>query len=142
MNLTQEQIDFLNKYTRGTWKETPDGIDIDGNFSCKYNENVEFLPVKFNNVTGDFNCYNCPLLTSLAGAPNYVGVVFNCAFCISLTSLEGAPNYVGENFHCYNCTSLISAKGLPKHIGGKIIYSGTPKEFETSLSKEMMRVSI
>jgi len=51
-------------------------------------------------VQGNFYCYHNQL-TSLEGAPEYVGGHFHCGVN-QLTSLEGAPKYVGRNFYCYN----------------------------------------
>lgn len=67
---------------------------------------LEKIPIKFNNVTGSFNCsYN--RLTSLQNAPKYVGEVFMCAVN-NLTSFEGFPISVGECVVAYdnNFTSI------------------------------------
>jgi hypothetical protein len=50
-------------------------------------------------------------LTSLEGAPSYVGVNFYCDVN-QLTSLEGAPLYVGGSFYC-RMNNLTSLEGAP-----------------------------
>jgi hypothetical protein len=75
-----------------------DSIDVDGYVDLR-NYKLTELPLKFNKVSGRFNCsYN--KLTSLEGCPNYVGDTFYCSYN-DLTSLESAPNYVGGKFYCY-----------------------------------------
>lgn len=70
-------------------------------------------------VTGDFNCRN-NRLTTLAGAPQFVGGGFNCSHN-QLTSLEGAPKSVG-NFSCSH-NQLSSLKGAPESVGGHFFCS-------------------
>lgn len=64
-----------------------------------------------------FNCHGCKYLTSLEGAPEKVGGSFDCTFCKSLTSLEGSPKEVGGDFGCSHCDSLTSLEGSPKEVG-------------------------
>ena len=45
---------------------------------------------------------------------------FNCSDCPELTTLEGAPEYVGGNFDCYECPKLSSLDGIGK-VNGEII---------------------
>jgi hypothetical protein len=73
------------------------------------------IPLKFNKVTGDFNCY-INQLTSLEGAPKEVTGDFNC-YINQLTSLEGAPKEVNGYFDC-SLNQLISLKGAPKEVNG------------------------
>jgi len=100
----------IKKYTIN-----PDGsIDVIGNVYLN-NMNIYKIPLKFNRVSGHFDCGH-NILTSLDGCPNHVGRNFQCNNN-QLTSLEGCPNHIGGSFNCsYNqLTSLI---GGPNHIGG------------------------
>jgi hypothetical protein len=69
-------------------------------------------------VKGDFDC-SCNDITSLKGAPKYVGGKFGCSMCHNLISLEGAPEKHDGIFDCSNCENLTSLKGAPKEVGGK-----------------------
>lgn len=48
------------------------------------------LPLRFNNVSGNFDCSRLVNLKSLTGSPVHVHGIFNCAFT-KITSLEYAP---------------------------------------------------
>ena len=75
-------------------------IDVAEDIYISYKGLTE-LPLRFNKVTGSFNCdYN--RLTSLKGCPRWIGGSFNC-IGNKLTSLEFSPDYVGGYFWCqYN----------------------------------------
>lgn len=110
-------------------------IDVDGSVYISYKKLTK-LPLKFRNVSGDFDCHNnqlttlegCPKsvggyfycsnnqLTSLVGGPKSVGGDFNCSDN-KLTSLEGCPQSVGGNFSCHN-NKLTSLEGGPQSVGG------------------------
>ena len=133
--LTQEQKDWLDKCTKGTWEVNPQTglVDVKGDFVCSNQRLKDFKSVRFGSVSEDFNCfYNH--ITSLEGAPQSVGGSFNCSYnkleslkglpdgfrvgvdfvCDhnNLTSLEGAPQSAGRGFYCsYN--ELKSLEGLP-----------------------------
>ena len=96
----QEIIDICKKYHITNYTINPDGsIDVDGAVDLLH-LNLTKIPIKFNNVYGNFDCsYN--LLTSLENSPKWIRDSF---FCIenSLTSLEGCPisdmhYYFGNN---------------------------------------------
>ena len=113
--LTQEQVQWLNKCARGTWSLNPQTglVDVKGRFTC-YNQGLTDLKgVKFGVVGGDFNCNN-NALTSLVGAPQSVGRDFRCTDN-QLTSLEGAPQLVGRDFFCYS-NQLNSLEGAPQEV--------------------------
>jgi hypothetical protein len=119
IGLTQEQEEFLNECTKGTWTLNPATglVDVEGNFDCSiYIKKLEDLKgVKFGKVSGDFKCSE-NRLTSLEGAPQEVGVDFYCEDN-NLTSLVGAPRKVGGDFYCYE-NNLTSLAGAPKVVGG------------------------
>ena len=98
MELTQEQVQWLDECTNGTWAlNTQTGlVDVDLDFNCTGQDLTDFKGVKFGVVGGGFYCrYNS--LTSLEGAPQRVGGDFTCDTNL-LTSLEGAPQKVGGGF--------------------------------------------
>jgi len=113
--LTQEQIEWLDECTRGTWMRNPETglVDIKGSFACMRENLTDFKGVKFGDVTGDFWCQKNQL-TSLEGAPRSVGSGFYCDNN-QLTSLKGAPLRVGRDFYCYG-NQLTSLEGLPEGI--------------------------
>ena len=115
--LSQEQRDWLDKCTRGSWVVNPKTglVDVNGNFFCGEQDLDSFKGVRFGTVSGHFYCRNSSL-TSLEGAPRSVGVHFDCSYN-SLTSLEGAPRSVGGSFDCSN-NRLTSLEGAPQSVGG------------------------
>ncbi len=97
--IEQEIIDICTKYNIKKYTINQDGsIDVNENVYLSYLGLTE-LPLKFNKVSGYFNC-NENQLTSLKGCPNYVGNSFDCSKN-QLTSLIGSPNYVGGSLWCY-----------------------------------------
>jgi hypothetical protein len=93
-------------------------IDVDGDVILMEMD-LQKIPIKFNNVTGTFNCsYN--RLTSLENAPKYVGEVFTCqSNC--LTSFEGFPISVGEVLVAFD-NKFSSIDYLPETKGKYKIY--------------------
>ena len=115
--LTEEQTEWLNKCTTGTWKlNSQTGlVDVDEGFSCYEQGLSDFKGVRFGVVERGFRCYN-NRLTSLVGAPREVKGIFRCEDN-QLTSLEGAPEKVGGCFDCDN-NLLTSLVGAPREVGG------------------------
>ena len=124
-NLTPEQVEFLNKCTKGTWSINPSTglVDVEGDFDCSLEELKNFKGVKFGRVSGSFDCSQNSLQT-LEGAPQTVGMDFSCS-SNSLRNLEGAPQTVGGGFRCFR-NSLRSLKGGPKTVGGYFGCSRNP----------------
>ena len=114
--LTQEQIEWLNQCTKGTWKLNPQTglVDVDGNFDCKEQGLADFKGVRFGVVGGYFSCED-NLLTSLVGAPQEVRGYFSCGDN-QLTSLVGAPQKVEGDFDCHE-NLLTSLVGAPQEVG-------------------------
>ena len=115
--LTQEQEEFLNRYTEGRWSYDPATglVDVVGDFDCDDQGLSDFKGVQFGKVSGDFGCEE-NRLTSLEGAPQEVGRAFYCTNN-QLTTLVGAPREVGEDFYCYN-NQLTTLEGAPQEVGG------------------------
>jgi hypothetical protein len=115
MQLTKEQIEFLDKAVKGTWVVNSEGkVDVDGWVDMSGMELIK-IPVKFGKITGHFNCFNNSL-TSLEFAPSYVGGDFIC-YNNNLTSLEFAPSKVGGYFDC-SINLLTSLEFAPSKVGG------------------------
>lgn len=71
----------------------PDGsIDVDGGVHL-FNRNLLTIPIKFNKVSGNFDC-SWNNLTTLENSPIEVGGDFICDFN-SLKSLVGSPIKIG-----------------------------------------------
>jgi hypothetical protein len=115
--LTPEQIEWLDKCTKGSWTfNSQTGlVDVSGSFGCIDQGLADFKGVRFGNVSGVFDCY-FNTFTSLEGAPQQVGGDFDCSDN-SLMYLDGAPQQVGGGFNCSN-NSLTSLEGAPLKVGG------------------------
>jgi len=98
------------------FEEGADGtLVVSGNISLA-DRNLRSLPdLSSVIVKGDFNC-SFNLLTSLKGAPKYVGGNFSCNNN-NLASLEHSSRSVGGNFFCSN-NELTSLAGAPQYVGG------------------------
>ena len=108
----QEIHDLCKKYDIENYTINEDGSINVGSVDLS-DKSLTKLPLRFRNVSGDFDCYNNNL-TSLEGAPDEVGGNFYCNDN-KLTSLDGAPTSVGGNFYCYN-NQLTSLEGAPTSV--------------------------
>jgi hypothetical protein len=117
MELTQEQVQWLDNCAKGSWSLNPQTglVDVTGDFNCSGLDLTDFKGVKFGEVWRGFYCEN-NRLTSLVGAPQEVGGRFYCDHN-ALTSLEGAPQRVDGDF-CCNRNNLTSLVGAPQEVGG------------------------
>ena len=99
--MTEQEIhDICMKYNIKNYSINPDGsIDVDGNVYLSEMDLIE-LPLKFNKVSGYFNC-SFNKLTSLKGSPKEVGTFFTC-YGNKLIDLKYAPNRIGSWFDCSN----------------------------------------
>ena len=122
--LTQEQKNFLGKYTKGgSWYLNPSTglVDVDGDFDCSREGLNDLLGIRFGRAFWNFYC-NGNSLTSLEGAPQTVGGDFYCSDN-SLQTLEGAPQTVGGDFSC-NKNKLTTIEGAPQIVNGAFYCSG------------------
>jgi hypothetical protein len=95
MNSIQE---LCKRYRIKNYTINSDGtIDVNGSVHL-YDESLTELPLRFNKVTGYFDCSDNKL-TSLKGSPRWIGGYFYCSRN-KLTSLEFSPDYVGGHFNC------------------------------------------
>jgi hypothetical protein len=89
---------ICKKYNITNYTINSDGsIDVAGDVWINNKELTE-LPLRFNKVTGYFDCGGNSL-TTLKGCPRWVGGFFYCDNN-QLTSLEFSPEYVGGWFSC------------------------------------------
>ena len=122
IELTPEQIEWLDKCTEGTWQLNPTTgeVDVDEGFDCSDQDLSDFKGVRFGKVGEDFIC-GSNQLTTLEGAPREVGGGFLC-YNNRLTTLMGAPQKVGGNFNCRH-NHLTSLEGAPQKVGENFICS-------------------
>ena len=122
--LTQDQKDFLDKYTKGgSWSLNPSTglVDVDGDFYCSREGLNDLRGIRFGKAFWNFYC-NGNNFTSLGGAPQTVGGDFYCSDN-SLQTLEGAPQTVGGDFSC-NKNNLMTIEGAPQIVNGAFYCSG------------------
>jgi len=93
-----------------------DDLSIDvGSYVYLDKKGLKYLPLKFNYVSGNFDCSHNKLKT-LEGCPQTVGGIFDCEFN-KLVSLEGCPQTIEGNFNCSH-NELQSLEGCPQTIEG------------------------
>jgi hypothetical protein len=111
----KEVIQVCEKYEIENYTINDDlSIDVDGDVRLD-SKNLEYLPLRFNYVSGGFSCCR-NILVSLEGSPQTVGGDFDCQGN-ELKTLEGSPQTVGTNFECsYN--NLKTLEGSPQTVGG------------------------
>ncbi len=72
MELTEEQINFLDKVCWGDWTLNSNGeVDVRGSINMT-NMNLTEIPVKFGRIYGSFYC-SYTKLTTLQNTPNHLG---------------------------------------------------------------------
>lgn len=94
----------IHKIIRDHWLIVSGEIKINADMSVDILGDIRFpnlasflkeLPLKFNKVSGDFDCSALENLTSLKGSPVEVGGTFNCSYT-NIKSLKYAPEYAGR----------------------------------------------
>lgn len=112
------------------WKKNSDGsYDVNGDvniFQIRQFIKGGRLTIKFNKVSGYFECPNSKL-TSLEGCPKEVGGSFRCEYN-KLTSLKGVPERIKKSFDCRR-NQLTSLEGAPKEVGWDFNCSDNPGKF-------------
>jgi hypothetical protein len=92
-------VQLCDEYGIENYSINGDGsIDVMGDVDL-CNNMLNYLPITFHRVTGDFYC-SFNRLTSLEGCPKEVGGDFSCSYN-KLTSLEHCPTDIGGDisFH-------------------------------------------
>ena len=132
----QQIINWLDKYDIKNYTLMPDEqygfvIDVNGSVDLSHKELIN-IPVKFNEVSGDFHCH-INKLTSLEFSPQTVCGNFLCNHN-KLTSLEFCPQTVSDSFDCHNNPEL---KEIQKITDFKLIYLEHKKILATNLSDKL-----
>jgi len=110
-----EVIQVCNIYEIKNYTINDDlSIDVDGDIGITF-QNLEYLPIKFNYVSGVFVCFFNELV-SLKGSPKTVGGYFDCSYN-DLKTLEESPQTVNGDFNCHS-NLLKTLEGSPKTVGG------------------------
>lgn len=120
--INEEEIHRLcREYNIKKYSINSDGsIDVDGNVYL-INRGFTKLPLKFNKVSGVFDCsYN--ELTTLEGCPREVGNNFNCEHN-NLVTLKGGPEFVDGYYKC-SSNKLESLKYSPVRIERSLFCEG------------------
>ena len=115
---TKQIHDICDQYKIENYTINPDGsIDVDGDVNLSY-MGLTKIPIKFNKVSGYFDCsYN--FITSLEGCPREVVGNFFCSGN-EITSLEGGPEIVYGKLYCNFNNSLITTKGFPSIVSNDV----------------------
>jgi hypothetical protein len=110
-----EVIKACNRYGIGNYTINDDlSIDVGGSVYLNI-QDLKYLPLRFNYVSGGFFCRE-NILVSLEGSPLTVGGNFGCGYN-ELKTLEGSPQTVNGDFNCYN-NELKTLEGCPQTVGG------------------------
>ena len=105
----QEIHEICKKHNIKNYTINSDGsIDVDGDVLL-YNRGLSKTPIKFNKVSGYFNC-SWEDLTTLEGSPKEVGGDFYCSYN-KLKTLKHSPLIIGGLFYCVD-NPLESLEGL------------------------------
>ena len=111
----EEVIQVCNRYGIGNYTINDDlSIDVGGSVYLNI-QDLKYLPLRFNYVSGGFFCRE-NILVSLEGSPLTVGGNFGCGYN-ELKTLEGSPQTVNGDFNCYN-NELKTLEGCPQTVGG------------------------
>ncbi len=121
----KEQLSWLDKCTRGTWKYNPrtGKVDVNGSFICSGQKLTDFKGIEFGEVSEVFDCSRNQL-TSLEGSPEVV-FEFRCEQNL-LKNLVGGPtdqeNYKSHLASGYFASDneLVSLEGSPSRINGSM----------------------
>lgn len=151
---------ILKKYNISDYTiYSDDSIDVNHTVNIS-NRNLYEMPIKFNNVRGNFYCAqnnlktlergpsNCEgsywcddnNLENLKGAPRTIYEDFRCRDN-DLTSLEGSPRLVYGEFNCSSNRNLATFKGAPKNVN-KFICNNTPIYDIWKLFKDYSKIEL
>ena len=115
-------IEVCEKYYIRNYTINDDlSIDVDDDVVITY-RGLEYLPLRFNHVSGYFDCSNNKL-KSLEGSPSVVNGNFIC-YENELESLEGCPQILDGDFSCSD-NKLKDLEHFPE-VNGIISMRGNP----------------
>lgn len=97
-------------------------IDVNGSVNLS-NRGLTIIPLKFNNVSGDFDINGNKLVT-LEGSPQTIGRNLFSSENL-LTSLKGCPSSIGDGFYCVD-NKLVTLEYYPETITGDFDCYGNP----------------
>jgi len=106
---------ILSRIGYGSYGYNSDGTLHVNEYVNLRNMGLNFIGVKFGDITASFDCRGNNL-TTLEGSPKKIGGNFYCDYN-NLTTLQGAPEYIEGNFRCSD-SQLKSLQGAPKYVGG------------------------
>lgn len=87
-------------------------VDISNKYLIK-------IPIKFNEVYGDFLCNNTNIV-SMKNCPNIIHKNFNMGFN-KIKKIEHSPIDVGEKFNLEHNKNLSYIKDFPRNVGSSIV---------------------
>jgi hypothetical protein len=124
----EEVIQVCNRYGIGNYTINDDlSIDVGGSVYLNI-QDLKYLPLRFNYVSGGFFCRE-NILVSLEGSPLTVGGNFGCGYN-ELKTLEGSPQTVNGDFNCIH-NELETLEGGPQTVGGNFsCYRNELKDLE------------
>ena len=115
----EEVVEVCEKYEIENYIINDDlSIDVDSDISITF-QSLEYLPIKFNYVSGSFDCDHNKL-KSLEGSPQTVDGNFFCQHN-ELKTLKGSPQTVVRLFDC-SFNKLTDLEYFPEVNGSVIIY--------------------
>jgi hypothetical protein len=125
----EEVIQVCNRYGIGNYTINDDlSIDVGGSVYLINIQDLKYLPLRFNYVSGGFFCPE-NILVSLEGSPLTVGGNFGCGYN-ELKTLEGSPQTVNGDFNCIH-NELETLEGGPQTVGGNFsCYRNELKDLE------------
>lgn len=157
--LTQDQIDWLEKYSFFTFFSVDDDGRIVYNSNLIYlSGNFKSIPVKFadckvfsitdnseledlegcpDHVEASFKLEQCPSLTSLNGAPKTAGNVL--LDNVGVSNLIGIPKEVKDFYLVTGCKNLESLEGIPYDFNPDKIYVSNNYESWDKLKEDFAR---
>lgn len=110
---TSAVITFLNRWNIKDYVlDKHNKVSVNGDVIIRY-ESFPYLPVVFEDVTGDFTIRQCAIET-LENCPKYVGGNFNVSNN-RLRTLIGGPEKIGKNYDC-SSNYLKDLKGSPIRV--------------------------
>jgi hypothetical protein len=101
-------------------------IEVGGSYDCSNNKLISLKGMP-HTIKDNFWC-NHNQLTTLDGCAQVINGSFYADYNKLLTSLKGAPKYVGISVHFVGCTKLTSLKNIHLHfpeIHGAFIFTNT-----------------
>lgn len=124
LNKKEDIIAWLDKYRINNYELIKDlhyGFMVNVHEEVNLmNQGLDYLPVKFNIVEGNFFCLRNKL-TCLYGAPERVKGTFNCSEN-QITTLDYLPKEIVGSI-AFSNNKVTSLKGLPNAVNGNLFFA-------------------